>query len=45
MEPLLLPIWVYLVSGEAPGWPTFVGGALIGAALVWQYWPEKEKRP
>lgn len=41
LEPLLLPIWAYLVSGEVPGWPTFVGGALIGAALVWQYWPER----
>ena len=45
LEPLLLPIWAYLVSGEVPGWPTFVGGSLIGAALVWQYWPEKEERP
>ena len=45
LEPLLVPVWAYLTSGEVPGWPTFVGGSLIGAALVWQYWPEKERRP
>jgi drug/metabolite transporter, DME family len=34
LEPLLLPIWVYLVWHEQPAWWTVVGGALILISLV-----------
>ncbi len=34
LEPILNPIWVYLVRGEAPGPRVIVGCALIGLALV-----------
>jgi drug/metabolite transporter (DMT)-like permease len=39
LEPLVNPIWAYLVSGEVPKEYTVIGGALILAALVWRYWP------
>lgn len=37
LEPLLLPIWVFLVWNEAPEWWTIAGGALIGGGLVFRY--------
>ncbi len=37
LEPLLLPVWVYLVWGEAPAPWTLVGGGLILAGLVLRY--------
>jgi drug/metabolite transporter (DMT)-like permease len=39
LEPLLNPLWAYLVSGEQPHWYTFAGGAFILGALAWRYWP------
>ncbi len=42
LEPILNPMWTYLVSGEAPAVYTYLGGALILAALLWRYWPRKE---
>jgi drug/metabolite transporter (DMT)-like permease len=39
LEPILNPVWAYLVASEAPTATTFVGGALILAGLVWRYWP------
>jgi drug/metabolite transporter (DMT)-like permease len=39
LEPLLNPLWAYLVSGEEPHWYTFAGGAFILGALAWRYWP------
>jgi drug/metabolite transporter, DME family len=46
LEPLLNPVWAYLLSPatETPSWPTVVGGAVIGAALVARYWPLKNGR-
>lgn len=41
LEPLLNPLWAYLVSGEQPHWYTFAGGAFILGALAWRYWPRK----
>lgn len=26
-------------SGDRPGWPTWLGAAALGGALVWAYWP------
>jgi len=34
IEPLLVPLWVYLAWGDVPAWWTFVGGALILTGLA-----------
>ena len=39
LEPLLNPVWAYLVAGEMPSPFTIIGGAFILGALVWRYWP------
>jgi drug/metabolite transporter (DMT)-like permease len=33
-EPVLAPIWVWLIHGEVPGFRTLIGGAVVVAALV-----------
>jgi drug/metabolite transporter (DMT)-like permease len=44
IEPLLNPVWAYLVSPEteAPSIYTLAGGACIIGALVWRYWPSRK---
>ena len=37
LEPLLLPVWVYLAWSETPAPWTLVGGGLILASLVLRY--------
>jgi drug/metabolite transporter (DMT)-like permease len=37
LEPILLPVWVYLAWGETPAPWTLVGGAMILAGLFLQY--------
>jgi drug/metabolite transporter, DME family len=37
LEPLLLPVWVYLAWGERPAWWTMAGGALILVGLILRY--------
>ncbi|MEX2176425.1 MAG: EamA family transporter [Pirellulaceae bacterium] len=39
MEPLLMPIWVYLAWGEPVAWWTLAGGGLILAGLALRYLP------
>ena len=39
LEPILNPLWVYLVAGERPASVTFAGGAFIVGGLMWRYWP------
>jgi drug/metabolite transporter (DMT)-like permease len=39
LEPLLNPLWAYLISGETPSTFTFIGGLFILGALAWRYWP------
>jgi drug/metabolite transporter (DMT)-like permease len=41
LEPLLNPLWAYLVAPEreVPSVFTFVGGGFILGALAWRYWP------
>jgi drug/metabolite transporter, DME family len=39
LEPILNPLWAFLVSGEVPSSFECVGGAFILGALVWRYWP------
>jgi drug/metabolite transporter (DMT)-like permease len=47
LEPLLNPLWAYLITPEkdTPTGPMLLGGALILAALVWRYVPERAGRP
>lgn len=37
LEPVLLPLWVWLAWGETPAWWTLAGGSLILAGLVIRY--------
>lgn len=37
LEPVLLPIWVYLAWGEEPAWWTLLGAALILVGLALRY--------
>lgn len=39
LEPILTPVWTWLIAGEAPETFTYVGGAVILAALAYRYWP------
>jgi drug/metabolite transporter (DMT)-like permease len=39
LEPLLNPLWAYLVAAEVPAPSTLIGGAFILGALAWRYWP------
>lgn len=42
VEPVLMPVWVFLAWGERPAWWTIVGAALILAGLGLRYarwWP------
>jgi drug/metabolite transporter, DME family len=41
LEPVLVPVWVFLLYRERPEWWTAVGGALILAGLLWRYWPRR----
>jgi DME family drug/metabolite transporter len=44
LEPLLNPLWAYLVSpqSETPSLYTLAGGACIVGALAWRYWPRRK---
>lgn len=41
LEPILNPLWAYLVAGEAPQVWTYVGGAVILIALAYRYFPSR----
>jgi len=41
LEPILNPLWAYLISGEQPSVYTVGGGVFILGALVWRYWPRR----
>lgn len=45
LEPLLNPLWAWLVSGEQPHWYTLLGGIFILGGLVWRYWPRSRAAP
>jgi DME family drug/metabolite transporter len=47
LEPLLNPLWAYLVSPETEALrlPTLLGGALILGGLAWRYWPRTSQPP
>ena len=46
LEPLLNPIWAYLISPETdtPPQTTWIGGVLIVGALAYRYWPNVVRR-
>jgi drug/metabolite transporter (DMT)-like permease len=46
LEPLLNPLWAYLVSPvqESPPAATWIGGALILSGIAYRYWPAKPWR-
>ena len=37
IEPILNPIWVFLLMGEAPAWTSLVGGVVILSAVTWRH--------
>ena len=45
LEPVLSPIWAWLVHGETPGAWALVGGAVILAATVVKSWREARRAP
>ncbi len=44
IEPLLVPLWVYLAWGERPAWWTFAGGGLILLGLAVRYLEPRRHR-
>ncbi len=45
LEPLLNPLWAFLVAREAPSSASLLGGAFILGALAWRYWPARKEPP
>jgi drug/metabolite transporter (DMT)-like permease len=45
LEPLLMPLWVWLAWGEVPRWWTAVGALFIFTGLVIRYFPAIRYRP
>jgi drug/metabolite transporter (DMT)-like permease len=43
VEPILNPIWVVLVVGEKPAFPTLIGGCLLLSGVAYRYWPRARK--
>jgi drug/metabolite transporter (DMT)-like permease len=39
LEPLLNPLWAYLIAGDVPALATLLGGGVILAGLAWKYLP------
>ena len=37
IEPILNPIWVFLLMGETPAWTSLVGGVVILSAVTWRH--------
>lgn len=46
LEPLLNPVWVFLLDGERPGVFALMGGAIvIGTVTVWNLWLDRRGAP
>jgi drug/metabolite transporter (DMT)-like permease len=41
LEPILNPVWTWLIADEVPSMWTFIGGAVIVGALAYRYLPAK----
>lgn len=45
LEPLLNPFWVFLATGEAPGFLALVGGVIIVASIsIWCWWNDRSEK-
>jgi drug/metabolite transporter (DMT)-like permease len=44
LEPVLNPVWAYLIAGEVPSGWTVIGGAVLLLALLWRYAPGRKPR-
>jgi drug/metabolite transporter (DMT)-like permease len=44
LEPLLLPLWIYLAWGDKPDVVTYFGGSWILLGLLLRYWPTRSSR-
>jgi drug/metabolite transporter (DMT)-like permease len=44
IEPILNPVWVFLVVGERPTLPTLIGGLLLLNGVAYRYWPLRLSR-
>jgi len=44
LEPVLNPVWTFLLAGERPGPWALAGGAVILAATLWRTLPKAESR-
>jgi len=38
VEPILNPLWVFIVIGEQPGFYAVIGGIVVFAAIIFRYW-------
>jgi DME family drug/metabolite transporter len=45
IEPLLVPLWVYLAWGDTPAWWTVAGGTLILIGLAIRFLEPADRRP
>ena len=43
IEPVLSPLWAYLIVGQSPARETWVGGVFILAALLFRYSPTRRR--
>ncbi|MEP6870252.1 MAG: DMT family transporter [Anaerolineaceae bacterium] len=44
MEPVLNPVWVFLVLGETPGWWAVLGGSILVFAVATRTWISERRR-
>jgi drug/metabolite transporter, DME family len=44
IEPILSPLWAFLVVGQLPARETWIGGAFILAALLYRYAPSRRAK-
>lgn len=44
LEPVLNPVWVFLVLGETPGWWAVLGGAILVSAVATRTWIAERRR-
>ena len=44
LEPILNPLWAYLIAKEVPSQFEWIGGAFILGALAWRYWPRRSPK-
>jgi len=45
LEPILNPLWAFLVVSEVPSKFELIGGGFILGALAWRYWPFRNRLP